>query len=199
MKKGSKILNVDPLPPAPPRHCQPARVGDWIQTFTGRQFWPLDPRSEEVCIEDIAHGLSLICRFGGQCREFYSVAEHSCHAAARAPRGLSFAALMHDASEAYIADVCRPLKRCLHGYKEAETRILDVIGEKYGIKPDEFAAVKETDNRMLATEALALLPGGPQNWSYDPAPIAYRHFTFDLLQPAEAERWFLNLFDGLKP
>lgn len=78
------------------------RRGDWIQTFTGRRFWPLDPRPEDVCIEDIAHALSLKCRFGGHCTRFYSVAEHSVHvsnyvpaefalwgAAARRRRGIS--------------------------------------------------------------------------------------------------------------
>src|ERR1700693_75116 len=73
---------LDPMDPdylygegARPTHGP--RKGDWIQTFTGRQFWPLDPRPEEVCIEDIAHGLSNECRFAGQCRSFYSVAQHS--------------------------------------------------------------------------------------------------------------------------
>ena len=54
-----------------------ARVGDWIQVYTGGQFWPLDPRPEEIHIEDIAHALALTCRFTGHCREFYSVAQHS--------------------------------------------------------------------------------------------------------------------------
>jgi len=55
------------------------RNGDWIQTFSGLQFWPLDPRPDEINIEDIAHALSLQCRFGGHCNRFYSVADHSIH------------------------------------------------------------------------------------------------------------------------
>lgn len=55
------------------------RAGDWMQTFTGRQFWPMDPRPEDLDILDIAHALSLLCRFGGHCQRFYSVAEHSVH------------------------------------------------------------------------------------------------------------------------
>ena len=54
-----------------------ARKGDWMQTYTGRQFWPIDPRANEVHIEDIAHALSMMCRYNGHCRTFYSVAEHS--------------------------------------------------------------------------------------------------------------------------
>ena len=53
------------------------RKGGWIQTYTGRQFWPMDPRSHEVFIEDIAHSLSMMCRYAGHCERFYSVAEHS--------------------------------------------------------------------------------------------------------------------------
>lgn len=61
-----------------------AKHGDdstWIQTFTGRQFWPLDPRAEDVDIRDIAHALSMKCRYNGHCREFYSIADHSCRVA----------------------------------------------------------------------------------------------------------------------
>jgi len=174
------------------------RAGDWIQTYSGLQFWPLDPRPEEICIEDIAHGLSLLCRFGGQCTSFYSVAEHSCHAANMASSNLSFAALMHDASEAYIADVCRPLKQHMPDYKAAESKIMDTIGTKFNISPEEFEAVKEVDTRMLATEAITLLKGGPQNWSWNPAEIAYSGFTFKMLAPAKAEAWFLDMFKNIK-
>ena len=77
--------------------------GNWMQTFTGGRFYPSDPRYEDIHIEDIAHGLSMTCRFGGQCDHFYSVAEHSWHVAMLCPQRDRLAGLMHDASEASIS------------------------------------------------------------------------------------------------
>ena len=83
------------------------RKGDWFLTYTGRQFWPLDPRPEDICIRDIAHHLSLCCRFNGACRVHYSVAQHSVMVANILPAPLRFWGLMHDATEAYVGDMVR--------------------------------------------------------------------------------------------
>src|SRR3990167_8105269 len=87
------------------------RTGDWIQTYMGSAFYPLDPRPEDVDIRDIAHSLSLMCRFNGHCTKFYSVAEHSLHVV----EGVAFTtnwntfemrrALLHDSAETYLSDV----------------------------------------------------------------------------------------------
>jgi len=85
-----------------------ARIGDWIQTYTGKRFWPLDPRPEDVDILDIAHSLSLLCRFTGHTSSFYSVSQHSILVAQEVPKRLRLWALFHDAAEAYIGDIARP-------------------------------------------------------------------------------------------
>ena len=116
----------------------PARKGDWIQTFTGGQFWPLDPRAEELDIEDIAVALSRDCRYAGHCKRFYSVAEHSV-LMTRVARLNGFnkrdqrTTLLHDASEAYLRDIPRPLKRGLQNYRDIEARLMEVIAERYEI------------------------------------------------------------------
>jgi uncharacterized protein len=92
-----------------------------MQTYTGLAFWPLDPRPDEIRLVDIAHALSKLCRYGGQCLSFYSVAEHSLLVASKAPDHLKLVALMHDASEAYLLDIPRPIKRHLAGYAESKT------------------------------------------------------------------------------
>lgn len=104
----------------------------WIQTFTGRQFWPLNPRAEDVCIEDIAHALSMKCRYTGHCRQFYSVAQHSV-----IMTELSLSphwALMHDAAEAYMPDVARPVKRLIPQLKDVEDGLLKVIAEAFSLE-----------------------------------------------------------------
>lgn len=93
------------------------RKGDWIQTYTGRQFWPLDPKPEEVCIEDIAHALSQQCRYAGHTIRFYSVAQHSVEIALRVPRAAALWGLLHDAAEAYLVDLPRPVKYLMPAYK----------------------------------------------------------------------------------
>src|SRR5271165_7548492 len=87
------------------------RKGDWIQTYTGRVMYPLDPRPEEINIIDIAHALSNLCRFTGHVRTFYSVAEHSVRVSQHCDPKDALWGLLHDASEAYLADMSRPMKR----------------------------------------------------------------------------------------
>ncbi len=94
-----------------------------IKTYTGQQFSYESPTADMIRIEDIGHALSMICRFGGQAREFYSVAQHSLLVAELAPQEFAFDALLHDASEAYCGDMVRPLKNLLPGYREIEEKI----------------------------------------------------------------------------
>lgn len=161
------------------------RIGDWLGMPEGRRFWPLDPRASEVRIEDIAHSLANLCRFGGRCSDFYSVAQHSVWVAncveATHPH-LALHALLHDAAEAYVGDAVRPIKadlyfwpvqgRC-HAFEEVEAKIMRAIHEAFGLPAltaDERAVIKHADNVALATEARDLM-GDPQ-WPGLPEPMA---------------------------
>src|ERR1035437_5935287 len=91
------------------------RKGDWCQTFSGISMYPLDPRAEEIELADIAHGLALKTRFNGQCRDFYSVAEHSVRCADYLwtryhDRTLMRVGLFHDSAESFLPDIPRPIK-----------------------------------------------------------------------------------------
>ena len=162
------------------------RNGDWMQTFTGRQFWPLDPRPEDVRIEDIAHALSMLCRYGGHSLRFYSVAEHCCILHDYAPPEFKAWALMHDASEAYLVDVPRPLKPHLTGYKAAERGVMDAVCARFGLDVEEPPEVKEIDGRILADEAAQNMRDMPEAWLYDPLGITLKFWS-----PDEAEAQFL--------
>ena len=127
-----------------------------ICTYTGKKFDYNNVRPEDIDIRDIAHGLSNLCRYFGQCRRFYSVAEHCVKLSlAEGMPGDPKARLLHDAVEAYIGDVARPLKILLPEYQKIEARIQDVIQEKYDV---DFSTVKKGDTEILAAEATTIMP-----------------------------------------
>ncbi len=173
----------------------PARKGDWMITRTGRAFWPLDPRAEDIAIEDIAAALSKLCRFGGHSVKFYSVAEHLVHCASKAPAGFGLAALMHDASEAYLSDVIRPIKAHLTNYKTIEAELERVIAEKFGLPWPMPPEVKALDEAIIADEKeQACAPSPPIAWSHwnnDTKPLGV---TIQFWKPKRAEREFLRAF-----
>lgn len=172
----------------------------WIQTYTGRQFWPLDPRPEDVCIEDIAHALSLKCRYTGHCRYFYSVAQHSLYVAKLVdkvgPHQFTLTALLHDAAEAYTADIARPVKKFITQFAEIEARLEAVIAERFGLIFPFPPSVKEADNMMLAIERRDLMPNPPRPWKtfgiVEPLPW---HISTQTSRAAESE--FLQMFRDL--
>jgi hypothetical protein len=146
----------------------------WIQTFTGKQFWPLEPRAEDVDVRDIAHSLSLQCRFNGHCRVFYSVAEHSVRVSRIVPPDLASWGLLHDAAEAYLSDLPRPVKDRLFGFRDIEERLLEVIARAFGLPWPMPAAVAEADDALLATEARDLMGLPPSSWKLSAAPLQER-------------------------
>ena len=174
-----------------------ARNGNWINTYTGRQFWPLDPRVEDVDIEDIAHALSLQCRFTGHVRSFYSVAQHCVLVAECVPESDRLWALLHDAPEAYLIDLARPVKQAseMRGYRDAEDRLMHVIADRFGLVGDIPASVKDADNRMLMTEAHSLMKMHPQ-WLVD-APWQPYPVTITPWLSGIARSRFLNRFHAL--
>jgi len=123
-----------------------------MQTFTGRQFWPMKPRLMDIDLADIAGALSKQCRYGGHCKKFYSVAEHCVHAAVFAPDHLKLQALMHDASEAYLVDIPSPLTKQIPAYYEAEAWCMEMIAAKFNFKWPLDPAVKAIDMMLLDDE-----------------------------------------------
>jgi uncharacterized protein len=140
------------------------REGEWIVTFSGIHFYPLDPREDEILVMDIAHALSNIARFNGHTKYFYSVAQHSLFVSKELEhRGYSpyvcLAGLLHDGSEAYICDIPTPLKNMLPDYKRMELHLQNTIYKALaGRTPifNECVLIKIADRDALFAEALAL-------------------------------------------
>lgn len=169
---------------------------NWIQTATGRQFWPLQPKAEDVCIEDIAHALANKCRFTGHVKDFYSVAQHSVYVSYFVPDCDKLCGLLHDATEAYLPDVSRPVKHQLANFKEIEDRLHQVIGNVFGLDWPMPETVKRADDLLLVTERRDLMSGRKVPWSieYDVQPLP---FVIDAWTPEVARREFLDRFESL--
>lgn len=140
---------------------QVAERGPWIFTFSGRRYFPVDPRPEEVFIGDIAHALSQINRYTGHTRVPVSVAEHSLLCEAAASRGCALEALLHDAAEAYLGDLSRPVKQWLNedaegcrawSFGDLEDRNANAIARRFNLAYPWDDEIKYIDNRVLATE-----------------------------------------------
>jgi hypothetical protein len=169
------------------------RRGDWMQTYTGRQFWPLDLRPEDVDVLDIAAALGKLCRYGGHCLRFYSVAEHCALMARHAPPEAKLAALMHDAAEAYLVDVPRAIKPTLHGYEAIEERVLQVICARFDIDYPFPPVVKELDNRILNDESRQNMAPHPAPWTHQEVgnPLG---IELEFWGPGLARSQFLSAF-----
>jgi hypothetical protein len=165
--------------------------GGWIKTYTGGAVYPLNPEATSIDIRDIAHGLSLTCRFAGQCEEFYSVAQHSVLVTEQLPIKFRLAGLLHDASEAYLADIPRPVKSGLPDYVAAEAKLMGVIALRFGLPHPLPDIVKRTDTRMLATEIPQLLKS---HRDIDVGVPPITGLKIKPIPPQDAEKQFLETY-----
>lgn len=136
----------------------------YLLTHTGKHLDLIDPQPDMIDILDIAHGLSNLCRFAGQCRYYYSVAQHSAMASQIVGKEHAWEALLHDASEAYLVDMPRPLKQLLPDYRNIEQRLESAIRQKFGLPATQSDAVTHADRVMLATERRDLMPPDETDW-----------------------------------
>jgi len=169
--------------------------GPQIRLRSGAWFDLLDPASSDFTIEDIAHGLAHTCRYAGQADGFYSVAEHSI-LVSKVALGHEYAALLHDAAEAFIGDVTRPLKQLLPEYKRLEKSIEEVIFARFDVgcvHPD----VKKADLEVLAAEQAQLMPEGTDAWASE-AGISAAPIRVERMAPAEAKLRFLERYRALR-
>lgn len=173
------------------------RKGDWAQIYSGKKFWPLDPKPEEVDLKDIAHSLALQCRFNGHCNHFYSIAQHSVLVSKIVHPKQALAALFHDSSEAYTGDIVSPLKKFLPPeFKEIEKAIEEVIFKHFGIKKVDHYEIKRADKIALFTEMRDVMKEPSDKWEgaefFEPHPE-----KIIPLNPEEAEKEFLERYKEL--
>lgn len=182
-----------------PETTEEADRGPYKELFTGRRFYPLDPRVQDIDIRDIAHSLAMNCRYGGHCTRFYSVAEHSVLIARHARcMGMSprqqLNALLHDAVEAYLGgDIPRPIKLCFPQIKEVERKIEAVVMAAFDLPAEKPDWIDELDKRIVVDERAEVMPDTGNTWFHD------RYFPLGVKitgwYPAAAEEEFLEEYN----
>jgi hypothetical protein len=172
----------------------------WIQTYTGRKFYPMVPRQGDLTIFDIAHALGNKCRYGGHTAKFYSVAEHCVALALLArhlehPVELQYQFLMHDAAEAYFPDIPRPVKHFFPEIVMMERALDGFIRDWAGLPVEVPAIVKDWDARIIRDERDQLMIESLHRWQIDDlAPLGVQLHGFD---PQQATLRFLQAYQHI--
>jgi len=174
------------------------RRGRPMDTFSGGQFYPLDPDHSEVDLRDVAQGLANTCRYGGQCQFYYPVATHSRYVSRELALEhepiVQLYGLLHDAAEAYVTDVPRPVKGELPAFERIEREIRQSVWKSLGVpQPTEkqWAAVERADDRLLRYEADELLD------RFQPDTVPDLQYDLQPCTPPEARGAFLDRAEEL--
>jgi uncharacterized protein len=171
-----------------------------VHTFTGRSLHLLAPTHDAISIHDIAHALSLQCLFAGQIGAFYSVAQHSVLCSQYCEPEDALAALLHDAAEAYMSDLPRPVKAIagMDRFLACEQHLLTVILQRFGLSGRIPESVTRADNLLCLTEAQELFVVPPA-WAaaLDSLPHPMTRARINPWPPGYAEQRFLDRFAEL--
>lgn len=173
-----------------------------ILTYTKKKFTPLDPRIEDIDLQDIAHALSLMTRANGHFSHFYSVAQHSinCYKEAKArnlSKRIQMGCLLHDASESYLSDITRPVKAKLMQYHEFEKHLQTTIYERFGLgdlTESEAKSIKEIDDTMLFHEFLTIM----EEKLWEDEPEIYMRHDFTQRDFRQVEKEFLYSMQSIE-
>ena len=173
----------------------------WIQTASGLKFPLMEIDRNAILIEDIAHALSMLCRFNAQCLRFYSVAEHCVHVSHEIRPDLALIGLMHDAAEAYLGDVPGPLKKQLTQFQVIENNLMAAIAAKFGfVLPedgsDDARELKRADVQLLVDEKAVIMAPEPEPWPPN-APSVKNASRIECWPPEVAKANFLHHFAEL--
>lgn len=165
----------------------------WIQTFSGRRFNPTKPVVDAIVIQDIAHSLSMMCRFTGHVRHFYSIAQHCVLVSYLCDKDDRRWGLLHDADEAYLPDLSSPLKHSgkFDNYREYGKQLQIAICKRFELPEKEPFSVKLADTLLLATEARDLMSPLHPDWKQPVEPLPLK---IEPWGPDKAEDMFMKRF-----
>lgn len=173
----------------------------WVQTASGKKVFPMNPKPEDIEIEDIAHALSNICRFGGHCQSFYSVSQHSVLVSKCCDPRDALIGLLHDSPESLLVDLPRPIKHAMRKlgntfFDDCEAKLMAAIAKRFGLPPEIPESVHAADLKLLVTEARDLMSPLHPDWHYC-VENGYEALEERIVpwEPARAKREFLARFE----
>jgi len=170
--------------------------GPVILTASGDYFSFTDFNSSPIRITDIAHALSNVCRFGGHCHEFYSVAQHSVLVSLLVPEEHALQALLHDATEAYLGDMVKPLKEIMPQFQQIENDLEVAIFRRFGLPEKMHHSIKQADLVMLATEQRDVMKNSDRwEWTYQTGRLKER---IKPMNPVDAKKYFMQRYKEVK-
>jgi len=167
---------------------------EWIRTYSGKKFYVFNPKQKDIVIEDIAHSLSLICRFTGHTEDLYSVGQHSLLVMELCPEEFKLEGLTHDFPEAYITDLATPVKRKMPNYKEFENTLHTAIAKKFHLQFPMPKIIKEIDQEVFRMEWAYLME---RNKKTKFGKFRMEKEEFRILPPKEVEKRIIEVFHKL--
>ena len=168
-------------------------IETWIETYSGKKLDVFNINKEAIDIVDIAHALSMACRFNGHLKRFLSVAEHSIIVASMVEEKHQLPALLHDAAEAYITDIPRPIKQMIPMVNEIDAALTKAIFEKYGCAYPIDPEITEVDRELCLAEARDSNMD-VDSWGERYSFIEHTPFHWS---PVEAKKYFLKMFNEM--
>lgn len=177
-------------------------IESWIETVSGKRVYFMNAEPDQIDIKDIAHALANQCRYNGHSLGYYSVAEHCVNVSMMLPKDLMLAGLLHDATEAYLADIPSPVKQYLPDYYKIEKALESVIAKKFDLPYENESwpkEVKDADKEALSTESWWLLPSKGNDWTSwgDNRPPINNKYKPQCLPPVYAYNVFMAQFNRL--
>jgi len=167
---------------------------EWIRTYSGKKFYVFQPKQKDIVIEDIAHSLSLICRFTGHTEDLYSVGQHSLLVMELCPDELKLEGLTHDFPEAYVTDLATPIKRQMPNYRVIEDNLHVAIAKKFHLQFPMPKIIKEIDTEVFHMEWAYLMERDKKVKS---GRFRMEREEFRILPPKEVEKRIIYNFNKL--
>ncbi len=161
----------------------------YIRTYTGKKFYLLNPRIEDISFDDISHSLSRICRFTGATKFFYPVSQHCYYASYYVEKGYELEALLHDGTETWVTDLNNPLKTLLLEYKKIEDNIAKVVAQKFNLPFPHNKQIKEIDTILYNIEVKQLMNGGDLEYDKELIREAYCNNKFNNIRTLKITPW----------
>lgn len=164
---------------------------DWMQSYNSKVIYPLQPKPDDFSLETVAHALALKCRFNGQCKFFYSVAQHSVIVSLHCSQENALWGLLHELDEVFLPDVPRPIKPTIPGWKELAEKHMRAGATAFKLRMPIPDQVHHVDAACLNAEKFDVMGKPPKEWGQLPPRLDY---PIEPMSWQDAKQWFIDRY-----